>query len=140
MESQVVPVTPASPNTPTTPNDTTILNNTTIPSIVQGNGVRLAYKVTTRKNVSDGYLLCFIGGLLGAHRFYLNDKFMGIVYLLTFGLVIFGWISDLIRMPKLVKRANRRIKRTDSSFSKPPSEIYLDEAYTLWFPFGILGK
>lgn len=41
-------------------------------------------------------LLCFFLGLLGIHRFYLGYTGMGILYLLTLGLLGIGWLIDFI--------------------------------------------
>ena len=43
-------------------------------------------------------LLCIFLGCFGAHRFYRKDIKMGIVYLLTGGLVGIGWLVDLVRL------------------------------------------
>lgn len=42
------------------------------------------------------YFLCLLGGWAGAHKFYEGKTVQGILYLLTFGLLGFGWIADLI--------------------------------------------
>lgn len=105
---------------------------------VKGNGVQLSYKVTKKKNIGDAYLLCLVFGVLGAHRFYLGNRFFGVMYLCTLGLFFSGWITDLCKIPVLVKRANLKIQKKCDIRSC--DKIYLDEAYTMWLPFGILGK
>ena len=75
-------------------------------------------------------------GLLGAHHFYLRRPLFGIIYLFTFGLFGAGFVVDLFRLPILVDRANEDL-------IKPPrmnKKKYTDDAYVLWFPFGILGE
>ena len=66
---------------------------------------------------------------------------VGIAYLITFGLCGLGWISDLIRMPLIVRRHNDEIRRI--RHGEPPLEpwenLRLDEAYTFAVPCGILG-
>jgi TM2 domain-containing membrane protein YozV len=47
----------------------------------------------------------FLGGF-GAHKFYLGRPGMGILYLLTFGLLWVGLIWDLFTLPGQVRRAN----------------------------------
>lgn len=76
-------------------------------------------------------------GILGAHHFYLGRYFFGIAYFLSFGLLGFGWLVDLFRLPILVNRANEKIQNKDSV--PTPEKVYLDDAYVLWFPFGIAG-
>lgn len=44
------------------------------------------------------FLLCAFGGTLGLHKFYQRKIFLGILYLLTGGLFLIGWIVDLIMM------------------------------------------
>lgn len=59
-----------------------------------------------RKMVTDCYLICFLGGLFGAHHFYLGNKKLGIFYLCTLGVFGVGWIVDLLRMRYLVQDYN----------------------------------
>lgn len=42
----------------------------------------------------------------GFHHFYLNNKWIGILYLCTFGIFGIGWIIDAFLMPKHVNLAN----------------------------------
>ena len=124
---------------PTESRDTCISEQSYRNVYVRGNNVRLAYKVTQKKVLSDAYLIGFLFGIFGAHHFYLKNRFFGILYLFTFGLCFVGYLSDLCRMPKLVKRANRRIKERNA-LKTNIHHVYLDDAYVLWFPFGIFGK
>ncbi|KAJ8311446.1 hypothetical protein KUTeg_010801 [Tegillarca granosa] len=86
------------------------------------------------KRVSDAY---FFGitplGLIGAHHFYLNRPLWGIFYIHTLAGFGIGWIIDWFRMPVLVKRNNKL--HTEGDFGRR----YLDDAYILWFPCGLLG-
>lgn len=41
--------------------------------------------------------LCLFLGWLGAHKFYAGETGKGILYLLTFGLLGFGWIIDSVK-------------------------------------------
>ncbi|MDG2422968.1 MAG: NINE protein [Phycisphaerales bacterium] len=52
------------------------------------------------------YLLWFFFGLLGIHRFYLGRPISGVIYLLTGGVFLFGWIIDLFLIPGMVRIAN----------------------------------
>lgn len=42
------------------------------------------------------FFLCLFFGWLGAHKFYEQKYFLGILYLCSFGLFGIGWILDLI--------------------------------------------
>lgn len=88
-----------------------------------------------KKSLVEAYILCLIFGLFGAHHFYLRRPGFGCLYMCTFGLLGCGYIFDLLRMPCLVKNANRRLQ--DRMLE---DEKRLDDAYGLWFPFGLLGK
>lgn len=89
---------------------------------------------SSKKSLVEAYLLWFIFGFHGAHHFYLRRVEWGILYFLTGGLVGCGWIIDFFRLPYLVSQANKRI--TDETSVKPKN---ISDAYTLWFPFGLLG-
>lgn len=51
---------------------------------------------TYNKNVA--LLLCFFGGWLGLHYFYVRRIGMGFLYLFTFGLFCIGWWVDILRI------------------------------------------
>ncbi len=63
------------------------------------------------KDVVLTYILWFLLGPLGAHRFYLNQVGMGIFYFLTFGGCGLLWLIDIALIPDLVNRANRTYVR-----------------------------
>lgn len=42
------------------------------------------------------FLLCYIFGLVGAHRFYVGKTYTAILYIFTFGLFGIGLIVDLL--------------------------------------------
>lgn len=52
------------------------------------------------------YLLWFFFGLLGVHRFYLGRPISGVIYLLTGGVFLIGWILDIILIPGMVRITN----------------------------------
>lgn len=55
-------------------------------------------------------LLALVGflGVAGAHRFYIDEIGMGVLYLLTGGLCVIGTIIDLFNYKDLAFRYNRR--------------------------------
>ena len=54
-----------------------------------------------------GYLL-WIFGFIGAHRFYFGKPKTGILWLLTGGLFLIGWVVDLFLIPGMDREADRR--------------------------------
>lgn len=50
------------------------------------------------KNKTTELILCILLGWAGGHKFYNGKKRMGILYLLTFGLFMVGWIGDAIKL------------------------------------------
>ena len=60
------------------------------------------------KSIPAAYLLWLVG-FLGIHRFYLGHTKWGIIYLLTGGLLLIGWIVDLFLIPSYVVNYNHRI-------------------------------
>lgn len=52
--------------------------------------------------------LCFFFGYLGAHKFFRGKTGLGVLYLCTFGLFVFGWAIDSIlisiKLVKLIKK------------------------------------
>ncbi|ESO98302.1 hypothetical protein LOTGIDRAFT_159102 [Lottia gigantea] len=73
-------------------------------------------------------------GLFGAHYYYLNQPWWGILYTFTTGLFGWGWIVDWFRCYFLVERA--RLIKTKQIH---PNTKFLDDIALLWFPFGIFG-
>lgn len=53
------------------------------------------------KKYRSEFILCLILGYFGAHKFYDKKYGMGILYFLTFGLFVFGWIIDIFILGKL---------------------------------------
>lgn len=88
------------------------------------------------KQLLDAYVIAVTpAGIIGMHHFYLGRYCWGFLYLFTLGLFGLGWLSDLIRMSKIVERTNENRR------SKPDVRLkYLDEVYTLILPpVGIFG-
>lgn len=88
-----------------------------------------------QKSVKTAYLLAIFLGPFGAHHFYLNRWFMGVVYLLTFGIFGVGWIIDLFRIRSMVEDENEACDD-----DKYKTEKTVLDSYLVWFPFGIIGK
>lgn len=53
---------------------------------------------TSDKNKDTALMLCIFGGVFGLHHFYVGNIGKGIIYLLTGGLFVFGWIGDIIKI------------------------------------------
>lgn len=62
------------------------------------------------KHLDDAYILTFPLGVLGLQHFYLGRPCWGTTYALTFGLLSFGFLIDIIRMPYLVREVNEAIR------------------------------
>lgn len=54
-----------------------------------------------------GYLL-WLFGFTGAHRFYYGRPISGTLYFFTLGLLLIGWLVDLVLIPGMDKAADRR--------------------------------
>lgn len=54
-----------------------------------------------------GYIL-WIFGFMGAHRFYFGKQLTGILWMLTGGLLLVGWIVDLFLIPGMERNASRK--------------------------------
>jgi TM2 domain-containing membrane protein YozV len=64
-----------------------------------------------KKSTSTATILTLIGciGLAGLQRFYLGQTGIGLLYILTGGLIGLGTIYDLIKIKDLVNEANKKI-------------------------------
>lgn len=92
--------------------------------------------VKNKKSLCDAYIFSISPlGIIGAHHYYLNRIEWGILYTFTLGLMGVGYLVDWFRLPLLVKRANQRCSKDATAENRK----YLDDAYLLWFPFGMLG-
>lgn len=58
------------------------------------------------KSLLLAYLLWFIGGPFGLHKFYLGRPGIGLLYFFTCGLFMIGWVVDLFTLPYQVRVAN----------------------------------
>lgn len=53
---------------------------------------------TSDKSKKTAQILCACGGFLGLHQYYVGNIGKGLLYTCTFGLFLFGWIGDLIKI------------------------------------------
>lgn len=60
------------------------------------------------KKRSTYIILCISLGIIGAHKFYLEEYGKGFLYLLTAGLLTLGWFRDLGHMSGDVDRYNAK--------------------------------
>ncbi|MEL7266062.1 MAG: TM2 domain-containing protein [Planctomycetota bacterium] len=59
----------------------------------------------------------WVFGFFGLHRFYFGYPLMGILYLLTGGLLGIGWIVDLFFLQSMSRSASRRFPRGHYDYS-----------------------
>ncbi len=66
--------------------------------------------VTFKPQLSVGlaYVLWRLLGLFGAHYFYMGKIGVGVIYLLTGGLLGVGWVIDVFTLKGQVERVNAR--------------------------------
>jgi TM2 domain-containing membrane protein YozV len=60
-----------------------------------------------RKNYSVAWVLLTFLGLLGIHRFYLGKWITGVLYLLTGGLFLLGYLYDYWTLNRQIAEVNR---------------------------------
>ena len=93
----------------------------------------------SEKSLATAYILAFSLGFFGAHHFYLKRYGFGTLYFVTLGLFGMGYLSDLCRLPFIVKETNKKLKDPVRRGVNPDD---CDEGYTwlLWFALGFLGE
>ena len=52
----------------------------------------------SKKSRLVAFLLCYIFGMFGAHRFYVGKTYTAVVYIFTFGLFGIGLIVDTLKI------------------------------------------
>lgn len=77
------------------------------PALEQVNTMAHETKSPPTHSAAIGYIL-WIFGFLGAHRFYFGKQITGVIWLLTGGLFLIGWIIDLFFIPSMARGADRR--------------------------------
>ncbi len=60
------------------------------------------------KDTAITYILWFFLGVFGVHHFYMGKVGRGILWLLTGGLFLIGWLVDLFTIPAQVRTVNAR--------------------------------
>jgi hypothetical protein len=91
------PVQPAAPAAPAAP---------IAPSVDQRVMMAEAAAIGQARNTGVAYLLWFLLGAFGAHKFYLGRVGMGFAYLFTLGFLTVGLWIDLFTLPRQVRQAN----------------------------------
>ena len=65
------------------------------------------------------YLLWFFFGFIGVHKFYLGKMGWGILYLLTGGIFLIGWVIDLFTIPSQVRQVNADLRSLLAGAARP---------------------
>lgn len=93
------------------------------------------------KSLGVAYVLTLLLGWAGGHRFYLGHYLMGLLYLMSFGGFLIGWLIDLIALPWIVRKANRNrmaqitaddVLLDDIEIVPDPSMNPLSSSITIW--------
>ena len=63
----------------------------------------------SERKVWVAYLAAFPLGVLGIHKFYLRQPVLGCIYFFTGGLLVVGWLYDLVTLPSQVDRCNGKL-------------------------------
>ena len=65
------------------------------------------------RKVWVAYLAAFPLGVLGIHKFYLRQPVLGCIYFFTGGLLVVGWLYDLVTLPGQVDRCNEKLSSVE---------------------------
>jgi len=63
------------------------------------------------KSLLATYLLWFLFGFIGIHKFYVRKTGMGVLYIFTGGLFVIGWLIDIFIIPSQVRQVNDTIAK-----------------------------
>lgn len=66
--------------------------------VVQNVVINQTYRTCSDKDKWIALLLCVFLGAFGAHRFYVGDIKMGLLYLFTCGIFGLGWLYDIVKI------------------------------------------
>ncbi|XP_022090883.1 uncharacterized protein LOC110979417 [Acanthaster planci] len=92
------------------------------------------------RTLLEAYIMWFPMGLFGFHHFYLGRTGFGVIYAFSAGLAGIGWLTDIFRMPYLVRETNEKIRKLrNGEVVEITMECSVGDAYQLAFPLGILG-
>lgn len=69
------------------------------------------------KSKPVAYLLWLCLGVLGIHRFYCKKWFSGALYFCTGGLLIIGWLMDIVKISRMVDEANGIVREPSPASS-----------------------
>jgi len=65
-----------------------------------------------QKNINEMWLTWVpFSGVLGIHQFYGGDIYLGLCYILSFGLFGIGWLRDMFRINNYIERYNDNIEQ-----------------------------
>ena len=62
------------------------------------------------KSLLATYLLWFLFGFIGIHKFYVRKTGRGVLYIFTGGLFVIGWLIDIFLIPSQVRQVNETIE------------------------------
>ena len=65
------------------------------------------HQVNATHSALVGYII-WIFGFMGSHRFYFGKQITGTIWFFTAGLLLIGWIIDLLLIPGMARRADLR--------------------------------
>jgi TM2 domain-containing membrane protein YozV len=71
----------------------------------------------TQKSTGLAYVLWFLFGIFGVHKFYIGKTGMGIAYIFTLGFLGIGTLIDLFTLPSQVDKANHEIHNNNKALS-----------------------
>jgi restriction system protein len=54
--------------------------------------------VTSDKSKKTALILCILGGFFGLHQYYVGKIGTGLLYTFTGGLLLIGWVLDIIKI------------------------------------------
>ena len=75
-----------------------VIQNTNMNTNINSNRNYSSGRHGRAKNKWTAFFLCLFLGYFGAHKFYEGKVGMGVLYLLTGGLFLFGWLIDLVAL------------------------------------------